>query len=51
MSTAKVIIKFKIDNQPKNILYWQNKPFEERLIELELIRKDYTSNFRHFSSL
>ena len=43
MSIAKVINKYKIGNQPKDILYWKTKTFEERLNALEQIRQEYNS--------
>ena len=43
MSIAKVINKYKIDNQPKDILYWQTKTFAERIDALEQIRSEYNS--------
>jgi hypothetical protein len=39
----KVISKYKVDNQPKDIDYWQTKTFEERLDALEQIRQEYNS--------
>ena len=41
MSIAKVIKKYKVGEQPKDIAYWREKTFAERLDALELIRQEY----------
>ena len=41
MSISKVVKKYKIDEQPNDLSYWQSKSYEERLNALENIRKEY----------
>ena len=41
MSINKVIKKFKLGEQPNDLIFWQSKPYEERLEALEQIRKEY----------
>ena len=43
MPITKVINKYNFDNQPKDLLYWKTKTFEERLNALEQIRQEYNS--------
>ena len=43
MPITKVINKYKIKDQPKDIDYWQTKTFEERLDALEQIRQEYNA--------
>ena len=43
MSIIKVINKYKVDAQPKDLNYWQSRSFEERLDALEQIRQEYNT--------
>ena len=43
MSISKVIKKYKLKEQPNDFTFWQSKSYEERLYELEEIRKEYNS--------
>ena len=43
MPIKKVINKRKIDDQPKDIIYWRTKTFSDRLEALEEIRQEYNS--------
>ena len=43
MSIARVIKKYKVDEQPKDIHYWQSRSFEDRLDALEQIRQEYNT--------
>jgi hypothetical protein len=43
MSIAKVIKKYKVGEQPKDIAYWRKKTFAERLDALEQIRQEYNT--------
>lgn len=43
MSIAKVIKKYKFNEQPNDFIFWQSKSYEERLDVLEQIRKEYNS--------
>ncbi len=43
MSINKVIKKYNINEQPKDFLFWQSRPYEDRLDALEQIRKEYNS--------
>ncbi len=41
MSIAKVVKKYKIDEQPDDTSYWQSRSYAERLAALEEIRREY----------
>ncbi|MFO7557643.1 MAG: hypothetical protein R6X10_02345 [Desulfobacterales bacterium] len=43
MTISKVIKKYKFNEQPKDFVFWQSRPYEERLEALEQIRKEYNS--------
>ena len=43
MSISKVIKRYKLDEQPSDVIFWQSKTYEERLDALEQIRKEYNS--------
>jgi hypothetical protein len=41
MGIAKVVKKYKLNEQPNDVVFWQTKSFEERIEALEQIRKEY----------
>lgn len=41
MPIAKVVKKVGLTEQPKDFAYWQTRPYQERLEELEQIRREY----------
>ena len=43
MALSKVIKKYKINEQPKDLIFWQSKSYEQRLNALEQIREEYNS--------
>jgi hypothetical protein len=43
MEISKVVKKYKIKEQPNDLLYWKSKSYEDRLNALELIREEYNS--------
>ena len=43
MGISKVVKKYKFNEQPNDFEFWQSKSYEERLIALEQIRKEYNS--------
>jgi len=43
MSISKTVKKYKINEQPKDFVFWQSKTYQERLDALEQIRKEYNS--------
>ncbi len=43
MSVEKRVCKYKLGEQPKKSVYWQEKSYQERLTALEEIRSEYIS--------
>lgn len=43
MSLGKRVCKYKLGEQPKESVYWQNRSYQERLTALEEIRTEYNS--------
>ena len=43
MSILKIVHKYRINDQPKDCVYWQSRPFGERLRALEEIRREYNA--------
>ncbi len=43
MSLGKKVSKYKLGEQPKESVYWQNRSYQERLAALEEIRTEYNS--------
>lgn len=43
MSVEKYVCKYKLGEQPKDYIYWQDKSYQERLTALEDIRREYNS--------
>ena len=41
MGIAKVVKKYKMNEQPSDFAFWQTKSYEERIEALEQIRKEY----------
>jgi hypothetical protein len=41
MSIIKVVNKYKIGEQPKDLSFWQSKSHQERIDALEQIRREY----------
>jgi hypothetical protein len=41
MAIAKIVKKYKLEEQPNDFQYWQSQPFEDRLATLEQIRQEY----------
>ena len=41
MSIIKVVNKYKIGEQPKDLSFWQSKSYQERIDALEQIRQEY----------
>ena len=40
---AKVVRKFRLDDQPSDFAYWQTQPYAARLAALEAIRREYVA--------
>ncbi len=43
MNVEKNVCKYKLGEQPKECIYWQDKSYQERLTALEDIRREYNS--------
>jgi len=43
MSIIKTIKKCPLGEEPKDFIYWQSRPYEERLQALETIRMEYNA--------
>ena len=41
MSISKIVHKYKMNEQPKDLSFWQSKSYEERIDALEQIRREY----------